>query len=432
MNKHEALWTTMFNIFNPLVPVSGEHIKAWFVEREHSPLPRLELALRPDRREQKVLLAGQRGSGKTSELFRLMSRKKEDYYTVYTDLSPVASQEAISAIEVFFSLGAAIYKSAQTDGLKPKKETWEQLVSSLSTLARERSETLDLLAPLNFVLATSAAVYPPVAPLAEAGSALLSGLKIGRKDLEKIELEPVLREVVARVNLILSDVSSKAGKPILLIADGLDKIKHFELATALFNHTWAFTQLPCQAVYVAPPILYYSVRFQEIGDYFTCEELPNVRLHIKGQREHKDVEGWATMRKLVENRLKAAALDGAVQVFAPEALELLIEKSGGVMRDMVELIRYASMEAELLNAGRIDLQAAQRAAANMRRKIQAGLFKEDYEAILSFQRDCDVAKQNSTQMELLRGNLIVNYENGGFWRDLHPLVLDIMNERSVG
>jgi hypothetical protein len=425
----DNLWTTMFNLFDPFMPVSGDHIKAWFVEREHSPLPRLELALRPGRREQKVLLAGQRGCGKTSELFRLMSQMKGDYYTIYTDLFAAASQETISAVEVFFSLGAAIYKVAQADGLQPKRDNWEKLVSSLSTLARESSRMIDPLAPLSSVLATSAATYPLVAPLAKAGETLLSGLKISRKDIEKIELEPVLREVVARVNVILSDVESKAEKPVLLVADGLDKIRRLELATALFNQHWAFTMLPCQAIYVVPPILYYSVRFQEIGDYFNCEELPNVRLHHRQERESKVEDGWRTMRDVVDKRLRTVTLDGTSHVFTDEALKLLIEKSGGVMRDMIELIRNASMEAELLQTDRIEFQAAQQAVANMRRKIQAGLFKKDYEALLAVQQAGGMPdKTDETQMELLRANLIVNYKNGGFWRDIHPLVVDILQD----
>jgi hypothetical protein len=187
--------------------------------------------------------------------------------------------------------------------------------------------------------------------------------------------------------------------------------------------------LPCQAIYVVPPILYYSVRFQDIGDYFACEELPNVRLYEKGQQECKYEKGWIIMQRLVEKRLQAAAINNLDYVFAPEALQLLIGKSGGVMRDMIELIRYANIEAELLNAKRIELEAAQKAVDNMRRKIQAGLFKGDYEALSAFQQSKGIPdKEDEAQMELLRVNHIVNYENGGFWRDVHPLVLDILHD----
>ncbi|MBN1922910.1 MAG: hypothetical protein JW892_16790 [Anaerolineae bacterium] len=434
MTEMPALWTAMFNLFNPLVPVSGDYLSAWFVERKLSPLPRMELAMRPNRAEQKVLLAGQRGCGKTSELFCLMSHMQSDYFTVYTDLGASATEDPVSSIELFFAMGAAVYKAARDAGLKPSEGVWKELVSSLSTLTREQTREkgldFDPLAPLNAIVATASAIYPPLESVSKALSVKAS-LGLSQRDIEKIEVEPVLREVVTRVNAILADVRCKANRPVLLVADGLDKIKRMETALSLFNHTWAFDSLACQAVYTVPPVLYYSVRFQEIGDYFSHEELPNVRLYPYGQRGKWDPEGLATLHRLVEKRLQAAGLDIPSHVFDSDALALLIQKSGGVMRDLVELIRSAVLSAESRQAKRIEMVAAQEAVALMRRKIQAGFFKGEYEALLDVQKNRgQIDKANEIQMELLRGNLIVNYENGGFWRDLHPLVVDILRDYS--
>lgn len=428
--EQATMWTTVFNQFDPWRPLSGDKLETWFVEREYSPLPRLELSLRPDRIEHKILLVGQRGCGKTSELLKLISKMQNDYLTVYVDLFGSLDLATASRLELLFCIGAAAYQSAKDAGLKLPKKLWEDLVSSLSTLVREQTNQsdfrLDPAAILSTVICTAGTTYPVLATVGRAvGEGVRFGFGVGRKDVERLELDPILREVIARVNAIIREVGRRATKPMLLVADGLDKITDCEQAARIFGRSWALTAIGCRALYTVPTVLYYSTLFREVQNYFDSEELSNVRLYSKGQREKRDIAGFATMRDLVKKRLRSASLSSD-QVFAPQALDMLIRMSGGVMRDVVTLVRQAALEAEMGGKEHVDALAAQRAINRLQREMQAGLFEDHYRALAEIERSGGlIDRGDEAQMELLRDGYVLSYQNG-FWRDIHPIILPIL------
>lgn len=431
--EKSAKWSTVFNIFDPYEPLSGSKLKACFVEREDSPLPNLEFRLRPEHLEQKVLLVGQRGCGKTSELFKLISEIQGDYFTVYVDLYGSLDLKMTSRIELLFCIGTAVYKAAKDAGFEPPKCLWEELISSLSTLVREQTRqsnfSIDPAAALQSVLCTAGTVVPSLAAAGQAiGESIRFGFGVGRKEIEQLELEPVLREVIKRVNAIIEAVGKSAAQPVLLVADGLDKIEDEDQAAFIFGRSWVLRAIRGQAVYTVPIVLYYSPAFQGVRNQFSCEELPNVRLYTKGEREKPNAPGIETMQAVVERRLKAAGMD-LEHVFAPEGLQLLIRMSGGLMRDMVSLVRQAAIKAGQTNQDRIDLQCAQDVVSKVRREWEAALYKEHYSSLERIERSGGLVEEGDpVGMELLRNRYVVSYENGGFWRDIHPIVLRILGD----
>jgi hypothetical protein len=503
-------WTSVFNQFDPWRPISGAELETWFVERQDSPLSRLELRLQPDRVEHKILLVGQRGCGKTSELLKLVSRMWKDYFTLYIDLFGSLDLTTASRLELLFCIGAAAYKAMSEVELAPPEDLWQELVASLSTLIRQETDRFDFklesAAILSTVACTTEAVYPaagqfqrqrvvlrqtlearfseselrtlcfdlavdydglPGAGKTDKARELVSyierhgrmgellegvrrqrpdihwenasragvkapaeqnirfGLGLSRQTVERLELDPILREVIARVNAIISEVERRTGKPMLLIADGLDKISDLEKAQLIFGRSWVLTAIECRALYTVPTVLYYSTLFRDTQHYFDSEELPNVRLYHKGRRGEPDIAGQDVMHSLIEKRLRSADLSRE-DVFTSEALEKLIQISGGMMRDMVRVVRHAVVEAELMDKEVIDMQAAQRAIDRLRREMQAPLFEEHYRALAEIERSGGfIDGEDKTQMELLRDGYVLSYHDG-FWRDVHPVLWSVL------
>jgi hypothetical protein len=103
--------------------------------------------------------------------------------------------------------------------------------------------------------------------------------------------------------------------------------------------------------------------------------------------------------------------------------------SGGVMRDMVALVRQATLQAEEAKKEQIDVPAAQEAVKKMRRDMEAGLYKSHYRALDQIERSGGLIDQDDkAQMDLLRDRYVVSYENGGFWRDVHPIARAILDD----
>lgn len=426
-------WDSIINQFDPWTAVSGEQLQTLFVEREYSAWQRLRLSLRPERIQHKVLLSGQRGCGKTSELLKLASEVQDDYLTVYVDLFQSLDLTDTSRVELLVLFGAAIYKAAQEADVKVPARLWKELFSSMSTVVREQTSqkdfALDAMAILSTVVCTAGIVYPP---LAEVGRGMRDSFRLGlgfnRKEIERLEQEPILREVMARVNAIALEVQQAAGKPLLLLADGLDKVGDPSQAELIFARSWTLTAVGCRVVYAAPVTLVYSPLQKELQNYFESVDIPNVRLYEKGTRDVLYQPGLNVMQTVVERRLGTIGLTVA-DVFDPDALDHLIPMSGGIMRDMMELVRNAITEAEILGEARVSVKAAGQAIHRMSIAMQRGLTEQHYRALLEFERSGGLINgEDRYQLDLLMNGYVIGYENGGFWRGIHPIIAPVVSE----
>ncbi|HID07753.1 MAG TPA: hypothetical protein EYP10_11480, partial [Armatimonadetes bacterium] len=100
----------LFNLFNPLEPLRFDQIDELFVERPRSPLPRILASLRM--RPSRILLSGQVGTGKTTELRALIPRLTDTFTVFYIDMEKSLNLNRTHRVEVLTALGLGIYKAA--------------------------------------------------------------------------------------------------------------------------------------------------------------------------------------------------------------------------------------------------------------------------------------------------------------------------------
>ncbi|NEQ85749.1 MAG: hypothetical protein F6K26_38295, partial [Moorea sp. SIO2I5] len=73
-------WKPAYQLFNPEQPLTTpEEIRDFYVQREDSPVENLIAILEMEDQPAKFLLAGHRGSGKTTELRRIEQELAENY-----------------------------------------------------------------------------------------------------------------------------------------------------------------------------------------------------------------------------------------------------------------------------------------------------------------------------------------------------------------
>lgn len=113
------------------------------------------------------------------------------------------------------------------------------------------------------------------------------------------------------------------------------------------------------------------------------------------------------------------------------ALERLVKMSGGVVRDLLAMVRYAGSEADLDDAERIEDVHAQRAIDNLQnaygRRLGpaegSGVTYQEFRAALGQPSDWpkkEVLKTAATKHAL--DSLLVLEYNGKTWHNLHPAV----------
>ena len=148
--------------------------------------------------------------------------------------------------------------------------------------------------------------------------------------------------------------------------------------------------------------------------------LPNVKLFDRTSDTQTDSEGYAILRKVVAKRMKSIGQTPDA-VFEPEALNLLIFKSGGVMRDFIWLALDAMSAAKILGLDKVNTDAAQKAINDRASQLAFRLTETRVEELRKVRKN-KLPSGSPESRELLHGLFIVAYRNQTTWFDAHPLL----------
>ncbi len=436
----ENFWTPIYNAFNPWERLWGDKLDVFFVEREHSPLRKLMVQLRPDHDVQKTLLVGHRGSGKSSELLKLVRNIGPDFFPVWFDANLNLDVFSANQVELLFLLGVAVYRVAEQAGLNPNRKHLDLLTNCLQTLVQEQTRRTDFALDVGRLLTNVVCFGLPVIVGAVTGPATGTGvaalttlvrevaqdafsLGLERKEVARLEVEPRTRDVARAVNLIIADVEQKTGKPVLMVVDGLDKLDPAP-ARDIFINSQVLSLPTCRVIYVTPITLYYSPDFAQTRQQFAMAPFPNVKLHEQDDSDTPHKSGIRTMREVVRRRLRALEYKPEA-VISQQALSLMAKMSGGVMREMVSLMREAVTQAEIRGETSVTAPISRAAVYALRRQYAAGLRREHYRELEDF-HTTGVPSQSKECHELLRNLYILSYINDDFWYDVHPNVRPLL------
>lgn len=430
MAKTNQFWIAIHNAFDPFEPVPPDKLDAWFVERPRSPLGALLTDLHPEKLPKRVILVGHPFSGKSTELTKLAAElaAQFDYFVVRINLEQNLDVERANPVEVIFLMGAAIYKVAQAElEAEPERQHLEALKQGLETLVQTHTANKDFTVNLGELLGDLVCFGagllggPPAERVAQAAIRpfrFISGTDV--EVVRKLEVEPRVEAMVEHVNDLIEDVQLKAGRPLALIVDGLDKPRDEDIIALNFADKKFLADLACRVVYAAPMWVYYRPRFAGVRGRFPVREFPNIKLHERDSRDQKDEEGYQAMRQVVHRRLRDVGLEPE-EVIDPQAMDLLIGSSGGIMRDLIRLVREAATNAEIAGKGRIGEGEAQKAVSDWRRQYQAQLTPR-YRKVLEEVGRTHQRTDDPECDELLQGNFVLSYLDGEVWYDVHSIL----------
>ena len=114
--------------FDPAQPLPG--VSPFYVQRKRNPLDKIKRALlRSSPLSQKFLFSGHRGSGKSTELNRLMAYPEiqEKYFIVHYSVRDVLDPAGLEYTDLLLSIGAQIFIEAREKGkLRLKKKLLDE------------------------------------------------------------------------------------------------------------------------------------------------------------------------------------------------------------------------------------------------------------------------------------------------------------------
>jgi hypothetical protein len=412
-------WKPVHQLFKPDEPLVKDELRDFYVRREKSPVDVLVDPLAMDDDDAKFLLAGHRGGGKTTELRRLEQRCAADYTVVWVDTDTALDRFNIGHAEVTVLIGMQIVQQLANVGWHLPKQLEQDLRDSLAKVTYQ-----------NKTSGSGQLELPKV--FQDLGMLLRVGFQ--REMTRILEVKPVLGEIVDKVNAIIAEAQASTIPKLLVIVDGLDR-KEYSIALEMFSSS-LLTDLQCHIVYAIPIALRYSASFKEPMESFKdCLDLDNISVFkcdaLTRPTVDPDKVGRHILAEVIQKRL--ATLGAAhANLFEPQALDLLCEKSGGVMRDLVRLARKACEVALSRKVSQITHDIALE-AVQQEHKIYT---IEDYHfpELAAVHRDgqltnntFDSPKHGKVVIcnELLHYKLILGYQspNRDRWFDVNPILL---------
>jgi len=407
-----------YNNFDPLMPLPGN--SEFYIERKKNPLRRIEwdlLNYDPSQNpiRPKLLFSGHRGSGKSTELKRLMvdTEVQSAYFIVEYSVRDVLDIAGLDYTDLLLSIGAQIFARAVEDKLKLRERlltelnSWRGIVEKEAVI--EEGAKLETEAGLN-------AFFIKV----------LSKLKLEYTNREKIRqtIEPRLPELINIINSVIVEVELQSEKRVLVVIDDIDK-PDLEVARSLFcDHQTSLTQPNCSIIYTVPIGLLYSPDAGQVKQGFTDSYvLPNITITEYADRSRLDEEGCAMMRRFALKRMSP-------ELIAEDALNYAVGLSGGVFREMARIIRTSVYSAYRRDAEKIEKEDMEEAESEIRNEFRRMLETEDYEALVEIYGSRKL-RGSDVCAKLLHNLSILEYQNKENWCDVHPAVIPLIQEEQT-
>lgn len=225
------------------------------------------------------------------------------------------------------------------------------------------------------------------------------------------KVRPRLSDLLEGLDILAKDVHDKTGTRVLCMVEDLDKVDLQEARKIFYDHGKSISAPELAIIYTFPVALNHSDDMMQVLNYFSDNHvLPNFKL--------TDETGPESLRNLLLNRVEPS-------LFEEDAVDLLVQYSGGVPRQLITLARDASLEARVAAKARVTKEHAQDAIARERQNFSRMLSREQLRLLKKVKEKKQI-DQTSAFQTLLHTLSVLEYSNHDIWYDVNPLVDDLL------
>ncbi len=368
--------------------------------------------LRSDENAQvKILFTGHRGSGKTTELFRLKHELiKKDFFAIYMDIEELLDLGSLSYLDVL----VAIAKEVEHSLAKAEMPISEDLLNNISKWFAEKILEESSEKTAEFAIESKAKVGGAIPFFAELFTRITANIKAAssRRETVRHNLKREISVFIEKLNTLIGEarqsVQNNGYKDIVLIVDGIEKM-HYELNkdghsthNELFiQHAEQLRSPQCHIIYTVPVSLAYN---QNLGaDFDAVNVLPMVKINDQGLKQ---------LQEVIAKRINIK------NVFESEQLVTQLAKtSGGVVRDLMRLVRMSTDTDE----DKISKDDVEYAINTLKKEYDRLIRNDDIENLKQVVETQRIQADESSA-RLLNLRLVLEYQNGDRWADLHPVI----------
>lgn len=394
----------------PLTPEPDGNNNPFYVPRPDDKIEELKhKLLRPFYRPPKHFLSGHHGCGKSTELYRLAADPdiQRKFWPVHFSIRDYADINDLDFKDVLLAIGGQLFTQYQgkldKQLLKELKGWSREIEDRITTLKAGRMEAeVDTELRLFFSKLTSKVMLEPRT----------------RREIRQV-LDRDINGLINVINNIVNEIIIQERRYPLVLIDDLDK-PDLRILQHIFYEQQAIMMRPiCAIVYTISRSLFYSPVLHSLpGTIF----LPNIRLHKKGKRKERNSHGYYILTQMVYRRI-----DKDADLFTEGALELAVAMSGGIFRELSQLIRGSINRASSDSRRQVELADVERTAAEIRNHYWRILTTRQWE-ILQQIREGNQTQTPEEIVPLLQMLAVLEYSNGTTWYDTHPVLDKLLYE----
>ncbi len=423
-----------------LGPLSDGGLDKYWIDtlEARDPLHEVRTVLRArldDREDCKILFYGHGGSGKSTELNKLVGELKDSFLVVNFSVREEMSLTDVNSEDLILVLVERLVARAQAQALPVDQAALQGVYDYFASYTDTRTEEDARAGKIE----AGAEVKTPA--ILSGLVNLFAGFKAEVRYEARNETSRIARirrrpgDLLNWANLLINAVR-QALPPnlrLLFIVEDLDKLDIATARQVFVEKTNILTGLNANIIYTIPIFTFHSPDARILHTQFQqAVSLPMIK--VTGP-DGARAAGFEITREIITKRLGVDALN-------EEAMNLLIEKTGGVLQHAFEAI----IGATLMRNASVPLQmehirySLNRKKADLRTEITLpyepvpGL--EHREQLYERLRVC-LRKQRAGDPEhiggqaidqvLLKSCALVEY-NGERWLGVHPLVMEILEE----
>ena len=396
--KAQTLKEAMRNL-DPVHSLEVSELDRYFVEREQTPIFEMAISLE-DAEQQKFLFTGHRGNGKSTELAKLEAHLQDRFFVVRYALRNVLDLYDIGYVDVLLSTAIQIIEKVQAENVELAKTT-RDLLELCWSFGREIEKEIEH---------GNARKGEAEASIGDIFVRLKSRIssEASTRDVVRKKVTPDISKLFEGIDVLAQDVKQKTGKPLLCIVEDLDKIDPEKAEEIFYKNAKTISDPTPAIIYTFPVALHHSNEYTQIEQFFDYSyTLPNFKA------ENRDKIANILLQRLEE------------QLISEEALNLLIDYSGGVPRNVIRLAKAACTKARVATATQITAEHVQDAINKERNEFDRMLTqaqREDLKKVVETQS----IDQTEGYRDLLHNLSVLEYENGSLWYDVNPVVRDLL------
>lgn len=405
-------------LFDPHYPLIDEtDIKAYYVERDKSPLAEIKTILKTDTGFPKVLLSGSPGCGKCTELGKLKEDLKKEFHVILMSAKDFTSNFELNLDGLITKILREVATIAEKEKLKDQKEKidkffqlshgWE--LNSEVTISVKGGKGKELL---------------PDTKLLDKFSVEKSEHEDILKLISKKTSKPGTGDVIKLINETTEEIDLKTKKDVLVLVPDMDKISLQNAKDIFTKSLHNLTRIQCFMVYTFPLLLKYEPDFVDIyhnfnGVYF----LPNFT--VVDQIGIPDDNSQKKLKEIITKRMPS-------KLIYDEAIELIVRLSGGIVYELVRLVRECCIVALIEKIKFIDDEFVREAEERIRRVYQPVYSEKELKILLEIRHNKKFPKKDKDEDKNMAKKV---FEQFGFteygtgddvWYDVNPILFPIL------